>query len=108
MVASKTSDHPSAIVREEDIDDITKIFKAMSYSTRVRIVSILSTTNKYTVTEIAALLAMDISRVSHQLAKLENMGFIKGTRAGRKIYYELQDECIKTILRTAKNHISGR
>jgi DNA-binding transcriptional ArsR family regulator len=108
MVASRTPNHLSAIIGEEDIDDITKIFKAMSDSTRVRIVSILSTTNKYTVTEIATILDMSISRVSHQLAKLEDMGFIKGTRDRRRIYYELQDECIRTILRTAKNHISGR
>lgn len=108
MVALKSNNHPLAIVGEEDIDAITKIFKAMSDSTRIRIVSILSATNKYTVTEIAEILGMDMSRVSHQLARLEDMGFIKGTRDGRRIYYELKDECIKTILRTAKDHISGR
>ncbi|MFW9921318.1 MAG: ArsR/SmtB family transcription factor [Candidatus Thorarchaeota archaeon] len=101
-------DQDSVVILEGELDSVVKIFKALADNTRVRIISILTTPNRYAVSELADILEMDISRVSHQLTKLEDMGFIKGTRDGRNIYYELQDECIRTILRNAKDHVGGK
>ncbi len=97
----------SVEVSIDEADEIVRIFKALADQTRIRIISNLTKADKLCVTELADLLEMDISRISHQLAKLEHMGFVKKEREGRNIYYELQDECIRTILRTAKNHICG-
>ncbi|MFW9850654.1 MAG: ArsR/SmtB family transcription factor [Candidatus Thorarchaeota archaeon] len=95
-------------IDDEEIHEVVKIFKALSDYTRIQIISKLTQKNRYNVSELAQALEMDISRVSHQLTKLENMGFIRHTREGRNIYYELQDECIRTILRTAEEHVSGK
>ena len=107
-MSTSSYDQDSVDIAEKELDDIVKIFKALADSTRIRIISTLTNPNRYSVSEIADVLEMDISRVSHQLIKLEDMGFIKRTREGRSIYYELQDECIRTILRTAKDHVSGK
>lgn len=106
MQSSKTKSYPVRLHGVE-VDEVVKIFKALSDQTRVRIIAELTQAERLFVSEIADALGIDISRVSHQLAKLEHMGFVKHTRDGRNIYYELQDECIRTILRTARNHISG-
>jgi DNA-binding transcriptional ArsR family regulator len=107
-LSSTTSKKAEVLVETDDIPEVVKIFKALSDHTRIQIVALLTQKNRYNVSELAAVLEMDISRVSHQLTKLEDMGFIRHTREGRNIYYELQDECIRTILRTAKNHVSGK
>ncbi|MHA2425570.1 MAG: ArsR/SmtB family transcription factor [Candidatus Thorarchaeota archaeon] len=107
-MSSTTSKKAEVLVETDDIPEVVKIFKALSDHTRIQIVALLTQKNRYNVSELAAVLEMDISRVSHQLTKLEDMGFIRHTREGRNIYYELQDECIRTILRTAKNHVSGK
>jgi len=107
-MSASSYDQDSVVLAAGDIDNIVKIFKALADGTRIRIISTLTIPDRYSVSEIADILKMDISRVSHQLTKLEDMGFIKGTRDGRNIYYELQDECIRTILRTAKDHVSGK
>lgn len=95
----------SVEVSNDEADEIVKIFKALADQTRIRIISTLTKADRFYVSELADLLGMDISRISHQLAKLEQMGFVKNKREGRNIYYELQDQCIRTILRTAKNHV---
>ncbi len=107
-MSSPSYEQDSIVIFEEELDDVVRIFKALSDRTRVRIISILTSPNRYAVSELADNLQMDISRVSHQLTKLEDMGFIKGTRDGRNIYYEIQDECVRTILRNAKDHVGGR
>ncbi len=98
----------SVMLFDDEVDGIVKIFKALADKTRVKVISILTSPKKHRVSEIAKMLDMEVSRISHQLTKLEDMGFVKGIRDGRNIYYEIQDECIKTILRTAKDHISGK
>lgn len=100
--------HASITVTKDDIDDIARVFKALSDVTRIMIISHLTSGNRYSVSEIAEKLNMEISRISHQLTKLEDMGFIKGIRKGRNIYYEIKDECIRTILKTAKDHVAGK
>jgi len=107
-MSSTTTTHDTIKIKDEELGDIVKIFKALSDRTRIKLISILATPKPHSVSEIAALLGMDISRVSHQLSKLENMGFIQGNRDGRNIYYEIKDECIRTLLQTAKDHISGK
>ncbi len=108
LMAASGMENQEVCIDDEKIHEVVKIFKALSDHTRIQIISKLTQRNKYNVSELAQALEMDISRVSHQLSKLENMGFIKHTREGRNIYYELQDECIRTILRTAEEHVSGK
>ncbi|MHA1909067.1 MAG: ArsR/SmtB family transcription factor [Candidatus Thorarchaeota archaeon] len=107
-MSSSSSRRGEVLVKGDEIHEVVKIFKALSDHTRIQIISTLTQKQRYNVSELASTLDMDISRVSHQLTKLEDMGFIRHTREGRNIYYELQDKCIRTILKTAKDHVSGK
>ena len=107
-MSSSSSKRAVVHVEADEIHEVVKIFKALSDNTRIQIISLLTQKTRFNVSDLAAALDMDISRVSHQLTKLENMGFIGHTRKGRNIYYELQDKCIRAILRTAKEHVSGK
>ncbi|MDF1540688.1 MAG: helix-turn-helix domain-containing protein, partial [Candidatus Thorarchaeota archaeon] len=64
----------SVEVNNGEVDEIVKIFKALADQTRIRIISLLTKADRFNVSELAELLAMDISRISHQLTKLEHMG----------------------------------
>ena len=61
-----------------EANEIVKIFKALSDQTRIRIISTLTKADRFYVSELAEELKMDISRISHQLAKLEHLGLIHG------------------------------
>lgn len=56
------------------------------------------------VTELAELVGMEQSAVSHQLRLLRNLGLVTGTRAGRSIVYSLYDQHVAQLLDEAIYH----
>ena len=92
---------------ELEIQEITTIFKALADESRLRIILALTHRKKLCVSEIADLLGMSISSVSHHISKLEYLGFVEHQRIGKHVYHELSDKCIVDILRRAKTHVHG-
>ena len=58
--------------------------------------------------DIANELEMTITSVSHQLSKLKDLGFVAKEKSGKNAYYHLDDDCIRSILRRAEEHVSGK
>ena len=73
--------------------------------TRLRIVLALSK-EQLCVCDIAALLSMTESAISHQLRLMKNLRLVKFTRKGKMMYYSLDDEHIEDLLRFAVRHVS--
>jgi ArsR family transcriptional regulator, lead/cadmium/zinc/bismuth-responsive transcriptional repressor len=95
--------------QENLIDGLTatylaSTFQALSDPTRIRIVSALST-SELCVCDLAALLAMSQSAVSHQLRSLRDLRLVKSRRQGREIIYTLDDEHIRELYLLGLNHI---
>ena len=58
------------------------------------------------VCDLAALLGMTQSAISHQLRALKNARLVKARRDGKTVFYSLADQHVKTILDQGLEHIS--
>lgn len=89
------------------ITDLSDFFKIMGDSTRLQLLMVLEH-GELCVSDLAYLLNMSISAVSHQLKSLRNAKLVKIRRDGKNIYYSLDDEHIKSILEVSLEHILER
>lgn len=79
-------------------------FKALGDSTRVQIVWAL-THGELCVTDIADLLVLTPSAISHHLRTLRNLRLVKVRRDHRTLYYSLDDEHIENLLEEGMEHV---
>ncbi len=89
------------------IADLSDFFKIMGDSTRLQLLMVLEH-GELCVSDLAYLLNMSISAVSHQLKSLRNAKLVKIRRDGKNIFYSLDDEHIKSILEVSLEHILER
>jgi ArsR family transcriptional regulator len=89
---------------EEPIYEVADLFKVFGDSTRARIICALSI-SELCVCDLAALLDMSQSAVSHQLRTLKQARIVKNRRSGKVVYYSLDDEHIKELFNVAFDHV---
>ncbi len=97
----------SAMPPAETIADLADFFKVFGDSTRLHILSALDC-HEMCVCDIASLLNMTISAVSHQLRFLRNVNLVKNRRDGKVVYYSLADEHVRTIIDCGAEHIAEK
>jgi DNA-binding transcriptional ArsR family regulator len=89
---------------EETLYDLAELFKVFGDSTRVRILCALFE-SELSVSEIAELLNMTQSAISHQLRVLKQAKLVKNRRDGKTVYYSLADNHVYTIFNQGLAHI---
>ena len=94
----------SAMLCENDYDDMSQIFDMFGDSTRLKIMSALFT-HELCVSDLSALLEMSTSAISHQLASLKKTKLVRTRKIGKNVYYSMADEHIENIYRMAYEHI---
>ena len=94
--------------QDKELDDVIDIFKTLSDHSRVRIISALTRRESQCVSDIADLLDMPISRVSHHLSTLKMLGFVKARQEGKQVFYSIDDDCITDIMKRAIDHVAGK
>lgn len=92
------------LLKEETLYDVAELFKIFGDSTRVRILATLLQ-SELCVYDIANILNMNQSAISHQLRILKTNHLIKGRREGRNIYYSLDDDHVRIILNAGLDHV---
>ena len=90
---------------DEKLFDLAEFFKVFGDSTRIRILWALED-REMCVCDIAYLLNMTQSAISHQLRSLKQVNLVKNRRAGKVVYYALKDEHIKQIFDIGMEHIA--
>jgi ArsR family transcriptional regulator, lead/cadmium/zinc/bismuth-responsive transcriptional repressor len=93
-----------SIPNEESLYDLADLFKAFSDSTRIKILCALFQ-EELCVCDLAALLSMTQSAISHQLRVLKSNRLVKFRRDGKVIYYSLADDHVKHIFDEGFKHI---
>ena len=83
---------------------LADLFKVFGDGTRIRILYVLLEA-EVCVCDLANLLGMTQSAVSHQLRILKQAMLIKARRDGKTVFYSLADDHVKTILGMAKDHL---
>ncbi|RGY96471.1 metalloregulator ArsR/SmtB family transcription factor [Clostridium sp. AM58-1XD] len=89
---------------EEKLQDLADFFRIFADSTRIRILYLLSQ-SEMCVCDIASLLNMGQSAISHQLRVLKQMRLVKYRREGKTVFYSLSDGHIQTILAQGLEHV---
>lgn len=89
---------------EETLYDLAELFKVFGDSTRTKILWALDE-EEMCVCDIAYLLNMTQSAISHQLRVLKQAKLVKNRREGKIVFYSLDDEHIRQILETGLIHI---
>jgi len=89
---------------ENELYDLAELFKVFGDSTRIRILSVLLE-EEMCVCDIAEVLCMNQSAISHQLKILKQAKLINNRREGKQVYYSLADAHVSTILAMGLEHI---
>ena len=85
--------------------DLADLFKMFGDSTRAKILSCLQIRDLY-VGELAEVLGMSVSAVSHQLRVLRGAKLVKGTKEGKEVKYSLDDDHVTKIMEYGLTHIN--
>ena len=90
---------------EESLYDLAELFKVFGDSTRIRILYALFE-SEMCVCDIAQILNMTQSAISHQLRVLKQARLVRNRREGKQIYYFLADDHVRTILGQGMDHVT--
>lgn len=101
IVDSVKSNMPS----EENLYDVAELFKVFGDTTRIKIICALFE-HEMCVCDIASLLNMSQSAISHQLRVLKQARLVKYRREGKVVYYSLDDEHVRHIFNQGLAHVS--
>ncbi|MFT9497686.1 ArsR/SmtB family transcription factor [Anaerosolibacter sp.] len=93
--------------QEEKLYDLAELFKVFGDTTRIKILYALFE-SEMCVCDIAALLSMNQSAISHQLRVLKQAGLVKYRKEGKVVYYSLDDEHVKNIFDQGFIHITHK
>ena len=90
--------------KEETLYDLAELFKVFGDSTRIKILWALYE-SELCVCDLAFLLNMTQSAISHQLRLLKQAKLVKNRREGKNVFYSLDDEHVKRIFDQGLAHI---
>ena len=90
---------------EESLYDLAELFKVFGDTTRIRILYVLFE-SEMCVCDIAEILNMTQSSISHQLRVLKQARLVRNRREGKQICYSLADEHVRTIIGQGMDHIN--
>ena len=110
-VCEQLCEHPQAIclakrelLPEEKVFRLAEVFKILGDPTRVKILSVLSK-RELCVCDLAAVLAMGQSAISHQLRLLRGARLVKYRKEGKEVWYSLDDDHVVGLMNQALEHI---
>ena len=92
------------IPKDEVLYDVAELFKVFGDSTRIKILYVLFE-SEMCVCDIAYLLNMTQSAISHQLKIFKQSHLVKNRREGKAVFYSLADSHVKTIINQGMEHI---
>ncbi len=91
--------------QEQVLNDLANFFKVFGDSTRIKILYVLFQ-SEMCVCDLAQVLQMTQSAISHQLRVLKQMKLVANRREGKTVFYSLADSHIKTIMNQGMEHIN--
>ena len=90
---------------ENTFNKLAEFFKLLGYTTRAKILWALDQ-NEMCVCDIANVLGMSKSSISHQLGTLRRSNIVKCRKQGKEVYYTLDDDHVKGLFELGLEHIN--
>ncbi|MEH7247678.1 metalloregulator ArsR/SmtB family transcription factor [Neobacillus niacini] len=92
------------LIEKSNIVDVTKLFKALSDETRLKIAYALTLEEELCVCDVAMIVGATTATASHHLRHLKSMGLAKYRKEGKLVYYSLDDDHVKQLIHIAFEH----
>lgn len=100
----KVENAKNTMLDEDTLLTIADFYKALSDSTRIKIINLLEK-NELCVCDISSILNMTKSAVSHQLKNLKDLNLIKSRKIGKEVWYTLADHHVSEVFDISLEHI---
>lgn len=94
----------SRMPEEDRLYDLADLFRVFGDSTRIRILYVLFE-SEMCVCDLASVLGMTVSAISHQLRVLKQAKLVKNRREGKSIIYSLSDDHVRSIIDQGLEHV---
>jgi ArsR family transcriptional regulator, lead/cadmium/zinc/bismuth-responsive transcriptional repressor len=92
------------LIAEPSVEALAETFRVLGDPTRVRVLDALSH-GELCVCDLATLLGLSESATSHQLRLLRTLRLVRARRAGRMVFYALDDRHIVTLFKQGLRHV---
>jgi DNA-binding transcriptional ArsR family regulator len=100
----KTSRVQQQLKKDRNLPEVTKIFKALSDETRLKIAYALTLEDELCVCDVATIVGATSATASHHLRHLKSMGLAKYRKEGKLVYYSLDDDHVNQLIHIAVKH----
>lgn len=100
-----TDEMKKKLPNDDILNNLAELFKVFGDTTRVRILCVLFE-SEMCVNDIAELLGMTQSAISHQLGVLKSSKLVKSRKAGKSVFYSLDDDHVKHIFDQGLAHVT--
>ena len=94
----------SEAIPEKELNRLSLIYKVLGDPNRLKMIMALKQ-GEMCVCDLAALLGLSESAVSHQIRRLKDLALVKSRRDGQILYYSLDDHHVEEIIEMGLNHI---
>jgi DNA-binding transcriptional ArsR family regulator len=91
-------------LKAENTIEVSKIFKALSDETRVKIAYSLLIEKELCVCDVANIVGSSVATASHHLRLLKNLGLAKYRKEGKLVFYSLDDNHVEQLMTIALAH----
>ena len=98
----------SESLSRDTIEDLSRLYSALSDPTRLKILHALTVTKELCVCDLAVIADLSVSAVSHQLRLLRDRNLVRARRDGRMVYYSLSDDHVHDLLAIGTDHAKER
>lgn len=104
MDSKKVERARKILPKGDECNKISEIFKALGDPNRLKVVKAL-TAGELCSSDVAKIMEMENSTVSHQLKYLRSSGIIASRKEGKYIYYRIENECVKKLFALVEKHL---
>jgi DNA-binding transcriptional ArsR family regulator len=91
-------------IETQNTVEVSKIFKALSDETRVKIAYSLAIEKELCVCDVANIVGSSVATASHHLRLLRNLGLAKYRKEGKLVFYSLDDNHVEQLMTIALTH----
>lgn len=104
---NEINNYETTMLSKDTLEKLSSFYSLFADDTRLTLISLLID-NELCVNDIAQIMGMSQSRVSHQLAVLRKHDIVTYYRKGKQVLYTLTDNHIKDLFKTGLEHISEK
>ncbi len=95
----------ASLLDVEEASELAEMFRLLGDSTRVRILFALLEAGELCVCDIAAVVDTSETKVSQAMRLLRGAGVVRNRRAGRNVFYRLDDAHVRMVLDLSREHV---